>query len=208
MQIKLPALAALLVLCMPVSAQRVDVTNDPNKDFFDGYERVYKRFDDGSACSAAYAKLRSGAEQIGLNQLCEGLGITEKQIYDDLMKAMKYVQDNSSAKSFSRYFRLSNHRYFTDEPQNFCIFRDSVAYVFTSTRIDSKPGWKIISTSHYRPGSGSAVYGLWKIDQNGTVIAQTGLNKIRPETITIPMQDAVDCQTTKPYVPGLLLPSD
>lgn len=208
MKKKLLVTAATLAISTLASAARVDVTDHPDKAFFVGYDRVYKRFEDGSVCSAMYAQLRSGHEQIGTNQLCEGLGITEKQIYDDLVGAMNYVKEHSSAEGFSEYFRMTGHRFFSDEPRDFCVFRNAVAYVFTSTRSQSDPDWKYISSMHLRPGAGSSVYGLWKSTPDGRVIAKTGLNQLQPETITIDMKDASDCRSTKPYVPGLLLPSD
>lgn len=207
MRIKLPSILILL-FSASAAAQSVDVTNHPDRAFFVGYERVYKRFDDGSVCSAMYAQLRSGHEQISTNVLCDGLGITEQKIYEDLIKAMKYVDEHSSAKSFEEYFRMTRYTHFSDEPRDFCIFRNSVVYIFTDFRSPNNPDWKFISTSRGRPGSGSPYYGLWKADQDGGVTARIGANRLQPETIKINMKDASDCRTLKPYEPGLLLPSD
>ncbi|MBR8654189.1 hypothetical protein KDH83_12885 [Achromobacter sp. Marseille-Q0513] len=208
MKIKAISFVLLFASASAASATEVDVTNHPDRAFFDGYSRLYKRFDDGSVCEAAYAKFRSGHEQIGLNVLCDGLGISESKVYQDLLTAMTYVKEHSSATSFSSYFSMSRFRYFTDEPRDFCIFRNAVTYIFTSTRSTSSPDWRIISTSHNTPGSGTAVFGLWKVDQRGEVIGKIGLNRIQPEVINVNMKDASDCGSTKPYEPGRLLPSD
>ncbi len=210
MKTKLLFAGLLTASCSIAAAQSIDVTNHPDRAFFDGYERLYKRLDDGSVCVASHAQFRSGHEQIGLNDICKGLGITEEKIKSDLMKAMKYVKGHSSADSFSEFFQMSRvgNYYFTDEPQDFCIFRNSITYIFTNVKSPNNKDWRIISTSHNRPGSGSPFYGLWKVDQNGDVIAKIGLNKIQPETLKIDMSKTSDCRTTKPYVRGPLLPSN
>lgn len=204
MKITTRFIALLLAMTMPLIAEavEVDVTSNPDRSFFEGYRRVYKNFDDGSECSAMHASLRTGKEIIALNYLCKGLGITKEKVYSDLLTAMKYVKDRSSVASFAQYFDLSGRKYFTDEPQQFCIDTQEAQYSFLDAQATNKPGWKYL----YKNGmSGGRLFsdlvGFWRVDSHGVVIAET-----KSDTINVDMSRAHQCGTV-PFGPNLLLPA-
>lgn len=184
------------------AAQSLDVSNHPDKDFFVGYQRLYKRFDDGSVCTAAYAEYRSGHKYINTNYLCEPLKLTKEQIYEDLMESMRYVKGSGSLSSFSVFFQWTGNKWFTDEPIQFCIMSDSgVNFVFIDYLFD-KSGWKYVRRGPVGGRVSSAHVGFWRVESDGRVVLKTnnGIN-------VVDMSKAVDCVDRLPYKKGRLLPS-
>lgn len=201
MKIKLivaPLLVLVLVTMAP-SAAVLDVTNYTNVQFLIGYDRVYKRFPDGSVCSAMYAELRSGRMQIGTNQLCKGLGITDRIIRDDLAEATAYVKSHGNTKNFAQYFKITGHRFFTKNPQQFCIASPPNAYEFLNVKARKQRGWKYVYLTDF--GAPDPI-GIWKAESDDVVMARIGGSVFR-----VNMNLAIQCGTI-PYAPNLLLPSD
>lgn len=186
----------------PTIGMVIDITDDPNKAYFEGYHRLYRKLSDGSECSAMHVQSRSGREFIALNEICKDLNITSTKLRADMMQSLDYLRSNGNARSFSHYFQISGYKYFTDEPQQFCLDTQSANYGFLNVPSLQKKGWKnIYRTNMSAARLSSKPVGFWKVDPNGSVIAQTskGLTQIS-------MSGAYQCGNV-PYAPDLLQPA-
>jgi len=185
----LTAIALLLSLVAPSYA--LDITNDPNQAFLEGYRHIYKHLSGGSVCQAEYAELPSGRKIIGLNYLCEGLGITDKQVYSDAMSAMHQIKSTTHFKNFAEYFDDQRKKVAAIAERNkvLCVDDSSGTYMFLPAASVTKKGWYYISKLYNGGGLRSGTVGLWKHGPNGSIVADFG-----PSLVNINMANVYDCR--------------
>lgn len=183
MKIKLFAFA-LVLLPAAVLARDIDVSNSPNSSFFLGYNKDYE-----NGCRVhVWWNLR---DKYTLTAYDKCQGISDKQLYDDMVTSMREIKSKSNAPNFARYAeekteerRLSANSPYNQSPPSytepspgypiqFCVDNNRDLYFFADIPRYANPGWNIA----YRDIGGKGEFeemGLWQVAIHGEIILTSG----------------------------------
>lgn len=175
-------LFGLLVAIPSAFAFNLDVTDDPNVDFFVGYKKKY-----GPDCEIGYWQSRWETSHLMSPDECSN--ITPEQVYKDIIAEMQKIKKISNAQDFISYYsELERHKKEALEHQ-FCLNKFEYVLIFTRTEVDGKPGWNYVGYSKFsRYRSVNKVIGSWKKLDNNHVLADFG-NGI----VTVDKSEAISC---------------
>lgn len=176
--------AILMSFAAPLAAVEIDITEDPNSEFFIGYRMKYPPSD----CEVIWF-----ASQWQRNYLM-GVGNCERvsndRAYRDIMNAMKSVKAKSNAANFSEYQREIKSKIKPETPKTRlrCVDTHSGTYVFLRAEARNKPGWFYLDKLRNGGRLNAGIVGYWKEVKGGNLIADFGIS-----TVNVNMDNVYDC---------------
>lgn len=174
-------LTALLVsLSTPVLAVEIDITDDPNKDFFIGYSMKYPPSD----CEVIWFASQWETEYIMGMGNCDS--VSNERAYKDLMKTMESVKSKSKATNFAEFQREIKSK--TKKNRLRCLDTHSGTYIFLPAEAHNRPGWFYLDKLHNGGRLDTSIAGYWREAKNGNLIADFGIN-----TVNVNMANVYEC---------------
>jgi len=184
MKTKLAIAALLAALAAPSVAVEIDITDDPNKEFFIGYRMKYPPSD----CEVIWFAAQWQREYLMGTGNCDH--VTNERAYQDLMKTMKSVKLKSSAANFADYRREAEGKARAETAKNRlrCLDVSSGTYLFLPAEAPNRPGWFILDKLHNGGRLNVSAAGYWQETQGGNLLADFGIS-----AVSVNMANVYDC---------------
>ncbi|RIY41943.1 hypothetical protein [Neopusillimonas maritima] len=184
MKTKLAIAALLAAFVAPSVAVEIDITDDPNKEFFIGYRMEYPPSD----CEVIWFASQWQREYLMGMGNCDH--VSNDRAYRDIIKTMKSVKSRSNAANFADYRREVDAKIKAETKKNQlrCLDTHSGTYLFLPAKAPNKPDWFILDKLHNGGRLNVSAAGYWQETKDGNLIADFGIN-----TVNVNMANVYEC---------------